>query len=168
MSHDFVGAWASTPTTVSKVLLGFLAFAVLATAITLRLPKSLSDFDQSFYVTIAYDLDRHGVFSNGVFDNVDSTREAPPPGMFFVPGYPLLILAAMKIDARFAKAVECSVTAVNRETDTSVCEAYETPVRVVHAALLALAVVAIALCGSLIFARTPVFWIAGALATASF
>ena len=166
MSHDFVGGSVSTPTTLSKVLLGFLAFVVLVTAITIRRPKSLSDFDQSFYLTIAYDLDRHGVFSNGVFDNVDSTREVPPPGMFFVPGYPLLVLAVMKVDARFAKAVECSVTAVSRETDTSVCEAYETPVRVVHAALLALAVVAIALCGSLIFASTPVFWIAGALATA--
>src|SRR5262250_3444786 len=78
--------WVSTPITLmptmrSKILLGFLAFAVLATAITIRRPKSLSDFDQSFYLTIAYDLDRHGVFSNGVFDNVDSTREVPPPGM---------------------------------------------------------------------------------------
>jgi 4-amino-4-deoxy-L-arabinose transferase-like glycosyltransferase len=166
MSHDFVGGSVSKPTTLSKILLGVLAFAVLATAITIRRPKSLSDFDQSFYLTIAYDLNRHGVFSNGVFDNVDSTREVPPPGMFFVPGYPLLVLAVMKVDARFAKAVECSVTAVSRETDTSVCDAYETPVRVVHAALLALGVVAIALCGSLIFASTPVFWIAGALATA--
>src|SRR5215470_692909 len=168
MSHDFVGGSVSTPTTLSKVLLGFLAFVVLVTAITIRRPKSLSDFDQSFYLTIAYDLDRHGVFSNGVFDNVDSTREVPPPGMFFVPGYPLLVLAVMKVDARFAKAVECSVTAVSRDTDTSVCDAYETPVRVIHAGLLALAVVAIALCGSLIFASTPVFWIAGALATAGF
>src|SRR5437867_2202519 len=151
MSHGFVGTWAAIPTTLlptmrSKILLGFLSFAVLVTAITTQRPKALNDFDQSFYVMIAHDLNRYGVFSNGVFDNVDSTREAPPPGMFFVPGYPLLVLAAMKLDARFAKAVECSVTAVSRETDTSVCDAYATPVRVIHAALLALGVVAIALC----------------------
>ena len=73
------------------------AFAVLAAAITSRPPKWLSDFDQSFYLTIAYDIDRHGVFSNGIFDKTDSTRAAPAPGMFFVPGYPLLVLAAMKI-----------------------------------------------------------------------
>src|SRR5215467_13391021 len=156
MSHDFVGAWASTPTTVSKVLLGFLAFAVLATAITLRLPKSLSDFDQSFYVTIAYDLDRHGVFSNGVFDNVDSTRETPRPGMFFVPGYPLVVLAAMKLDPRFAKAAECTVIAVNQQREGKDCEPYATPVRIIHAALLALGVVAIAFAGSLIFGSTRV------------
>src|SRR5215475_1189494 len=172
MSQGLVGAWVSKPTTLmpairAKILLGLLAFAVLVTAITIQRPKALNDFDQSFYVMIAYDLDRHGVFSNGVFDNVDSTREAPPPGMFFVPGYPLLVLAAMKIDARFAKAVECSVIAVNEQKDTSLCDSYATPVRVMHAALLALAVVAIALCGSLIFGRASVFWIAGALATAS-
>src|SRR5262245_47174698 len=137
MSHGLVGACVSKPTTLSKVLLGFLAFVVLATAITIRRPKSLSDFDQSFYLTIAYDLDRHGVFSNGVFDDVDSTREAPPPGMFFVPGYPLLVLAVMKVDTRFAKAVECSVIAVNEQKDTSLCDSYATPVRVMHAALLA-------------------------------
>jgi 4-amino-4-deoxy-L-arabinose transferase-like glycosyltransferase len=164
MSHDFVGAWVSTPTTLSKVLLGFLAFVILATAITSRPNKTLSDFDQSFYLTIAYDLDRHGVFSNGVFDGVDSSREVPPPGMFFVPGYPLVVLAAMKLDARFAEAVECTV--INQQKESMRCQAYETAVRIIHAALLALGVVAIALAGSLIFGSTRVFWIAGVLATA--
>ena len=172
MSQGLAGAWVSKPTTLmpairAKILLGLLAFAVLVTAITIQRPKALNDFDQSFYVMIAYDLDRHSVFSNGVFDKVDSTRQAPPSGMFFVPGYPLLVYAAMKLDARFAKAVECSVVAVNEDKDTRLCDAYATPVRVIHAALLALAVVAIALCGSLIFGSARVFWIAGALATAS-
>jgi 4-amino-4-deoxy-L-arabinose transferase-like glycosyltransferase len=172
MQHRLVdaGEFPSTillPTLRSKVLLGFLSFAVLVTAIVTQLPKTLSDFDQSFYLTIAYDLDRHGVFSNGVFDNVNSTRDVPSPGMFFVPGYPLVVLAAMKLDARFAKAVECRVIAINQQTEASGCEPYATPVRVIHAALLALAVVAIAFAGSLIFASTRVFWIAGALATAA-
>jgi 4-amino-4-deoxy-L-arabinose transferase-like glycosyltransferase len=172
MLHGLVnaGVFPSTtrlPSLRSKVLLGFLAFAVLVTAIVTQRPKTLSDFDQSFYLTIAYDLNRHGVFSNGVFDNVDSTREVPSPGMFFVPGYPLVVLAAMKLDARFAKAAECTVIAVNQQKEGSGCEPYATPVRVIHAALLALAVVAIAFAGSLIFASTRVFWIGGALATAA-
>jgi len=171
MLHGLVdaGLFPSTtklPTLRSKVLLAFLSFAILVTAIVTQPPRTLSDFDQSFYLTIAYDLGRHGVFSNGVFDNVDSTREVPPPGMFFVPGYPLVVLAAMKIDARFAKAAECSVIAVNQEKEASDCEPYATPVRVIHAILLALGVVAIAFAGSLIFASTPVFWISGALTTA--
>src|SRR5215813_4589068 len=169
-SMSRTGAWPPMPIsllpTIRATLLGLLSFAVLGSAILAQPARTLSDFDQSFYLTIAYDLDHHGVFSNGVFDNVDSTHEAPPPGMFFVPGYPLVVLAAMKLDARFDKAVECSVTAVSRDTDTSVCDAYATPVRIIHAGLLALAVVAIALSGSLMFASSRVFWIAGALATA--
>jgi 4-amino-4-deoxy-L-arabinose transferase-like glycosyltransferase len=172
MLHGLVDAGVSPsttrlPTLRSKVLLGFLSFAVLVTAIVTQRPKTLSDFDQSFYLTIAYDMDRHGVFSNGVFDNVDSTREVPSPGMFFVPGYPLVVLAAMKLDARFAKAAECSVIAVNQQREASDCEPYATPVRVIHAALLALGVVAIAFAASLIFPSTRVFWLAGALTTAA-
>src|SRR3954452_17975760 len=117
MSQDFVGARVSTPTTLSKVLLGFLAFVVLATAITTRLPKTLSDFDQSFYLTIAYDMDRYGVFSNGVFDTTDTTHIAPVPVMFFVPGYPVLVYVVIKIDERFAKAAACSVEANYNQKD---------------------------------------------------
>ena len=94
---------------ISRVVLVLVAFATLATAILLRPAKWLSDFDQSFYITIAYDIVRHGVFSNGVFDKVDSTREAPPSGRFFGPVYPALVAAAMKIDSRFRRAVDCSV-----------------------------------------------------------
>ena len=92
----------------ARIAFGLLMFAVLATAILLRPPKWLSDFDQSFYLTIAYDLNHHGVFSNGVFDDVNSPVAAPPPGMFFGPLYPWLIVAATKLDPRFASAVDCS------------------------------------------------------------
>ena len=152
--------------TMRAALLGLLSFTVLVAAITAKPARTLSDFDQSFYLAIAYDLDRHGVFSNGVFDTVNSTREVPPPGMFFVPGYPLVVLAAMKLDARFAKTVECTVIAVNQGKEATGCGPYATPVRIIHAALLALGVVAIALAGSIILGGTRMFWIAGTLATA--
>src|SRR5262245_48799311 len=155
-------------TVTSRIILTVLAFLVLAVAITTRPAKWLSDFDQSFYLTIAYDMDRHGVFSNGVFDTTDSTHTAPRPGMFFVPGYPLLVLAVMKVDARFAKAVECSVEANHDQRDGSECDVYATPIHIVHAALLALGVLCIAMCGEIIFSSIPVFWLAGALATAGF
>src|SRR5262249_24116474 len=71
----------------ARVGFGLLIFAILATAILRQPPKWLSDFDQSFYLTIAYDLIHHGVFSNGVFDDVDSMAARPPPGMFFGPVY---------------------------------------------------------------------------------
>ncbi len=153
-------------TITSRIILAAVAFVVMAVAITTRAPKWLSDFDQSFYLTIAYDLDRHGVFSNGIFDTTDSTDAAPRPGMFFVPGYPLLVLAVMKVDARFAKAVECSVEANHNKRDGSECDVYATPIRIIHAALLALGVLCVAICGEIIFGSTRVFWIGGALATA--
>jgi len=155
------------PHILSRIVLAVAAFVVLAAAIMSQPPKWLMDFDQPFYLTIAYDLDRHGVFSNGIFDDTDSTRAVPPPGMFFVPGYPLLVLAAMKVDSRFAKAVECGIEVDYNRRRRAECEVYATPIYVIHAFLLALAVLAIALAGELIFGSTRVFWIAGALATAS-
>src|SRR3954452_3373924 len=101
----------------SRIVLGLLVFVTLATAIMLRPAKWLSHFDQSFYLTIAYDVVHHGVFSNGVFDKIDSTRETPPPGRFFGPVYPALVVAAMKIDPRFARAVDCSVEANHNARD---------------------------------------------------
>jgi hypothetical protein len=150
-----------------KIILAATAFAVLVTAILLQPQKRLSDFDQSFYLTIAYDLDRYGVFSNGIFDNTDSPVTAPPPGMFFVPLYPALVMAAMKLDARFAKAVTCSVESNEGHRDEKTCETYARPMLIIHALLLALAVLAIATTGQLMFGGRAAFWIAGILATGS-
>jgi hypothetical protein len=149
----------------ARVAFALTVFAVLATAILSRPPKWLGDFDQSFYLTIAYDLEHHGVFSNGVFDDVNSTRTAPPAGKFFGPVYPWLVLAATKIDARFARAVDCSVEVNHEMRARAECEVYARPMHLVHAALLALGVVAIALSAELIFASGIVFWLAGILAT---
>src|SRR5215213_1130687 len=148
-----------------RIVLLLLAFATLATAIVLRPAKSLRDFDQSFYLTIAYDIVHHGVFSNGVFDKINSTREAPPPGRFFGPVYPALVVAAMKVDSRFARAVDCSVEANHKARDGAQCEVYALPMHLIHAALLTVGVLAIALAANVIFASSITFWLAGGLAT---
>ena len=151
----------------SMVLLAVAAFAVLAVAINRQPSWGLLDFDQSFYTTIAYDLDRYEIFSNGVFNNIDSIRQPPPPGMFFAPGYPLLVLAAMRLDPRFAAAVKCSIEANNGHRDKSTCEVYATPMRIIHALLLALGVLAVAVAAEIIAGNRLVFWLAGTLAIAS-
>jgi hypothetical protein len=148
-----------------RIVFGLLVFTVLATAILSRPAKWLGDFDQSFYLTIAYDLNHHGVFSNGVFDKVNSTVAVPSPGIFFGPVYPWLIVAATKIDDRFAQAVDCSVQA-NASTPGGVeCDVYALPMHIVHAALLTLGVLAIAFAAELIFTSSAVFWLAGSLTT---
>jgi hypothetical protein len=125
----------------ARIVFGLIVFAILATAILVQAPKWFGDFDQSFYLTIAYDLNHHGVFSNGVFDKVSSPVEAPPPGKFFGPVYPWLIVAATRIDARFARAVDCGVEANEKVRDGAECEVYAAPMRIMHAALLMLGVV---------------------------
>jgi hypothetical protein len=150
----------------ARITFGLAVFAVLALAITGKPTKRLNDFDQSFYLTIAYDLDRHGVFSNGIFDDVDSTKAAPLPGMFFAPLYPALVLAATKIDARFARAVECSVDINHNKDQARDCDIYALPIHIMHAAFLSLGVLAVALSAELIFGGALVFFATGALATA--
>jgi len=122
----------------ARIIFGLIVFAVLATAILLQAPKWLADFDQSFYLTIAYDLNHHGTFSNGVFDEVNSALAAPPPGKFFAPVYPWLIVAATKLDDRFASAADCVVEANEKVRDGAECEVYAVPMHMMHAALLTL------------------------------
>jgi hypothetical protein len=150
-----------------KVVFVLAAFAVLCLAILRQPSWALHDFDQPFYTTIAYDLDRHGVFSNGIFDGAQDPAAPPPPGMFFGPVYPVLVLAAMKIDPRFARAVRCAVEADREDRDDFSCEAYARPMRIMHALLLAFGVLAVALAGELMFRKRAMFWLTGALATAA-
>src|SRR5215218_2423814 len=148
----------------ARVTFATFVFAALALAILSRPDKRLIDFDQSFYLTIAYDLDRHHVFSNGVFDDVDSTTAPPPPGMFFSPLYPWLLVGAMKVDPRFAAAVTCTIEANEKQRDLGTCEIYARPIHLLHALLLALGVLAVARAGELIIPDRRVFYGAGLLA----
>jgi len=151
--------------TGAKIFFALVVFVTLLAAILTRPDKRLTDFDQSFYLTIAYDLTRHHVFSNGVFDDVDSTITAPPPGMFFSPLYPWLLTAVMKIDPRFAATVACTIEANEKKRELSTCEIYARPMQFIHALLLALGVLAIARAGELITDDARVFYGSALLAT---
>src|SRR5215470_4029377 len=148
-----------------RIAFALVVFAVLAAAILTRPPKGLADFDQAFYLAIAYDLDHHGVFSNGIIDDVNGTAATPSPGMFFGPLYPWLIVAMTKIDGGFAETVDCGVEAYYGRRPDADCETYVRPMHILHALLLTLAVLAIARAAELLFASPAVFWLAGALAT---
>ncbi|MGE0038985.1 MAG: hypothetical protein AB7S93_25600 [Xanthobacteraceae bacterium] len=151
--------------TGGRIAFGILIFAALAAAILARPEKWLTDFDQAFYLSIAYDLNHHGVFSNGVFDDVDSTQERPPPGLFFAPLYPALIVAVTRLDPRFRRAVDCVIELGHNAQDRSECEVYARPMLLIHALLLALGVLAIARAAETIFENRALFWFTGVLAT---
>jgi hypothetical protein len=149
----------------ARTAFGLIVFTVLATAILLQPPKFLLEFDQLFYVTLGYDLEHHGVLSNGVFDDVDSTVGIPPPGKFFGPIYPWLVAASMRLDHRFAQAIDCAVGVNEGMRKYEDCEMYATPVLLMHAALLTLGVLAVALSAEIIFTSAAMFWLTGILAT---
>jgi 4-amino-4-deoxy-L-arabinose transferase-like glycosyltransferase len=107
------------------------------------------------------------VFSNGPFAKVDSTVARPPPGMFFGPLYPTLVLAAMKLDPRFAAAVRCAVEADRAHRDQASCEAYALPMRLLNAFLLALGLIAVAGAAEIIVGRRSAFLVAGLSALAA-
>src|SRR5262249_41905399 len=137
----------------ARMFFALAVMAVLTTAILLRPAKWLSDFDQSFYLTIAYDLKHHGVFSNGKFDDVNSVVAVPPRGMFCAPLYPWLIVAAAAMDPRFSAAVDCSVQENHKIRDGRECEVYARPMLILHAAFLTAGVIAIALAVQIIFSQ---------------
>src|SRR5262249_18514961 len=119
---------------LKKLFFGCFAFAVLAFMILQSPACKLRDFDQIFYVTVAYDLGKRGGLSNGILAaDDDSPTARPPPGMFFGPVYPALVFVAMKIDPRFAAAVRCSVEADRGYRDEASCEAYALPMRLINA-----------------------------------
>ncbi len=155
-----------------RIGLGVLAFAVLSGVILSWPVWTLQDYDQPFYITIAYDLDRWGVFSNGIVADSESETDTdsttrPPPGMFFGPVYPVLVFAAMQLDPRFARAVRCSVEADRDDREDPTCEPSELPMRLLNVFLLAGAVVALASTAELIFTESPVFLLTGLLALAA-
>ena len=160
-----IGGFAFVRSPWARIVFVVAVFAVLAGALLTRPLKRLTDFDQSFYLTIAYDLVHHGTFSNGIFDDVDSTRAKPKPGMFFAPLYPLTVAAVAALDSRFAATLDCTIEANEKHRPLASCDTYARPMFLVHAALLTIGVVAAAATGEIIFGRIAVFYLAAVLAT---
>ena len=148
-------------TTIGLFLVALLVTGALIVSKPVR---NLQDFDEPFYVTLAYDLDRYGIFSNGFYSGVDDTVQAPPAGMFFGPVYPALVAAVMTLDTRFAAAVRCSVEANHDHRDIATCDSYDLPMRLLNALLVAIAVIAVAATAELIFRRRAMFVAAGGCA----
>lgn len=161
MASDLPVTRSATTRLSTRIGLFAVALIILGALIVSKPTRNLQDFDQPFYVTLAYDLDRYGVFSNGPFSGIDDTATAPPAGMFFGPVYPALVAAVMKLDPRFAAAARCSVEANRGHRDIATCDAYDLPIRLLNALLLAIAVVAIAAAAELMFRRRVMFVVAG-------
>ena len=149
----------------SRIAFALTVFLVLAAAILTRPPKPLDEFDQPFYLTVAYDLMHHGVFSNGFVSLGNTAGAMPSPGMFFGPLYPSLIAGVTEIDARFAKTVDCGAETYRAKRSATECDVYVRPMLLIHALLLTLGVVAVARAAELLFADRGIFYLTGVVAT---
>jgi hypothetical protein len=149
----------------SRFAFALTIFLGLAAAILTRPPKPLDEFDQPFYLTVAYDLVHHGVFSNGFIDLGNAAGASPPPGMFFAPLYPSLIAGVTAIDARFARTVDCGAEAYSATRSAADCDVYVRPMLLIHALALTLGAFAVARAAELLFPERGIFWLAGAVAT---
>jgi hypothetical protein len=152
-----------------RISVGLFSFMVICGLILTRPIATLQDFDQPLYITIAYDLDRYGTFSNGIYADAESDTDMdsttrPPAGMFYGPIYPVLVYAAMQLDPRFGAAVRCSVAADRDDRDDPTCDRYELPMRLLNAFMLATAIMVIASTGEFLFPTGLTFLLGAAAA----
>src|ERR1043165_1181966 len=141
-------------------------FAFLAVTLLSRDPPNISESDQVFYHSIAFDLDKYGVFTNGVWGAAGSEKEPPPAGMMYMPLYPALVWLGMQLDENFARAITCANQARQQPNLQPKCEPYTRPMMVMHAILLSLGVIAVGLAGRLIVPGPWTFPLTAAVATA--
>ena len=144
------------------LILGTLLSLVLISRNAEQQP--LGRFDQSFYLSIAYDLDHHGVFSSGVFDEVDGSQERPPPGMFLTPLYPAVLWVFLQVDPGFADAVDCAVPHYAVDDVKSDCIAKADSVVLFHFLLWGGTVVLVWFAAWVIFESRRIAWTAAGLA----
>ena len=148
----------------ATLIVAALVFAFLAATLLTRPPPPIEGFDQSFYYTIAYDLDRHHTYTNGIFGPTGSETEAPPPGMFFMPLYPALVWAVTQVDGRYAAAIACANQVRYHRPDTKPCTPYSRPMMIVHALLLTIGIMAVGFAARLLIASPSALPVTAAVA----
>jgi hypothetical protein len=88
-----------------------------------------------FYILIACDLDKYGVFSNGALGEVDSTVTRPPTGMFFGPVFPMPVFA---VSTRVLRKLYVQHRSQSGLRNGALCTPDEMPIRLANAVLFAI------------------------------
>ncbi len=77
--------------------------------------RSLNEFDQPFYLGIAYDLVHHRRFTDGFMFAGAGTAGLRPQGMRFAPLYPALVAAAAGMDGKLRAGMDCVVAGAGQD-----------------------------------------------------
>ena len=76
----------------------------------------LDEFDQPFYLGIAYDLVHHGRFTDGYRFAGPASDGRRPEGMRFAPLYPALLAAVSVADGSLRTGLDCLVESAGKDT----------------------------------------------------
>ena len=76
----------------------------------------LDEFDQPFYLGIAYDLVHHGRFTDGYRFAEPDADGLRPEGMRFAPLYPSVLAIVSRVDGRLRAGMDCLVESAGKNT----------------------------------------------------
>ena len=88
---------------------GLLIVVVLAALWQHQKLRPLNEFDQPFYLGIAYDLRHAGQFTDGYFFAGPQSDGVRPSSMRFVPLYPALLAGVAQVDTALRTNMDCLV-----------------------------------------------------------
>ncbi len=95
---------------VRSPLVALLAIAVvLGVQVPHATKRPLTDFDQHFYLGIAYDQVHSGRFTNGYAFAEPGPDRLRPSGMRFAPLYPSLLALVSRVDGGLRRGMDCLV-----------------------------------------------------------
>jgi 4-amino-4-deoxy-L-arabinose transferase-like glycosyltransferase len=88
-----------------------LIVSILAALWQKQSVRPLSEFDQPFYLGIAYDLRHSGRFTDGYFFAKPGADGVRPASMRFTPLYPMLLAGVAQVDGPLRANMDCLVEA---------------------------------------------------------
>lgn len=89
-------------------LLAFIATLLVLGFFLSRAERSaFNQFDDAFYLGVAYDIRHEGVFTNGFAFDDGGSGQTRQPGMFFAPIYPALLSVVGALDTNFGRTMDC-------------------------------------------------------------
>jgi hypothetical protein len=140
--------WILTVLTTLVFLMGFWFRAA---------PSTLIDFDDRFYLGVAYDIRHEGIFSDGFVFSEPGPGSNRPPGMFFAPLYPAFLAVIGSLDGKFARAMDCTVE--TRASHEAHCPTDAALLNAVQFCLLVSTYVLIVYLATVIFASRRIAWL---------
>lgn len=94
---------------IQPLLAAAIVFGWLGTCWYTAPPESVWFYDAPVYLSIAYDIEHFGRFTDGTGWGTPSVDPGRPPGMVRTPLYPMFLAATAELDPAFNRTLDCLV-----------------------------------------------------------